>query len=156
MTPEQYFLRYAFPCADSYLDRKKITKEHYQELENAFKNNTPIEREKLEKTFDYAFSKLKELAKGMKKDYWDIEVLREYFITYHNKCIDAGDEEYGKLPKTFKEFCKVKKCRLLKKEKGIFTVELEGIEKKVLGKMLPEAEEGDLIYIHRGVATEKA
>ncbi|MFH1638213.1 MAG: HypC/HybG/HupF family hydrogenase formation chaperone [Candidatus Woesearchaeota archaeon] len=153
MKPEQYFLRYAFPCAFVLLNQKRITKEEYDELEKAFYETKVLSREKLESVFASAFRRIKALAKG--KDYWDIEVLREYFVSYHNQCIDEGEGDYSKFPKDFRELCKVKKCRILKKEEDVLTVEMDGVKKAVLGKILPEAKENDYVYVHLGVAVEK-
>ncbi len=156
MDSEQYFLRYAFPCAYVLLNQKKITQEQYDELEKAFNENSVVPKEKLEGIFKAAFRRLKVLAEEMEKDCWDIEVLREYFINRHNKCIDEGEGDYSKFPDDFKEFCKVKRCRVLKRDGDVLTVEMDGVEKKVLGKILPEAKEGDEVYVHLGVAVEIA
>ncbi len=104
MEPEQYFLKYAFPCAYVLLEQKKITKEQYLELERAFFENAVVPKEQLESMFKAAFRRLKALS----NDYWDIEVLRHYFHSYHNKCIEENEGDYSKFSKEFKEDCKVK------------------------------------------------
>ncbi|MBU2638591.1 MAG: hypothetical protein KJ955_06460 [Nanoarchaeota archaeon] len=152
MKPEQYFLRYAFPCAHVLLEQKKITREQYVELERAFYENSIVSREKLESMFKAASRRLKTLS----EDYWNIEVLRHYFVSYHNKCIEENEGDYAKFSGEFKEDCKVKKCKILRKEGINLTVEMDGTETQADGKILPEAKEGDEVYVHLGVAVEIA
>jgi len=152
MKPEQYFLRYAFPCAHILLEQNKITKEQYIEMKKAFYENAIVPREKLENTFKAAFRRLK----AIKEDYWNVDALRHYFVSYHNKCIDENEGDYAKFSEEFKEDCKVKKYKILKKKGVIFIIDKNGTKTQVEGKMLPDAKEGEYIYVHLGVAVEIA
>lgn len=154
LTAEQCFLRYAFPCAHVLLQQGRITKEQYAGLESAFYENRILPRDMLEQLFPAAFRRIKAMANG--RDYWAVEIIREYFISYHNKCIDAGDGNYAAAPKEFREFCKVRLCTVLAKEGETLLVDMGGVKKRVIGKILPGAKVGDKVYVHQAVAVEIA
>ncbi len=67
MKVENYFLRYAYPCAYILLQLKEISQEELDELEDVAVNNKEISRERLEKTFHNAFHYIEELAKKKKQ-----------------------------------------------------------------------------------------
>ena len=95
MRPENFFLRYAYPCAYIAMDKGEISSEELAFLEDVAVNNKEITREKLEKVFHRAFSYIDKLAAKMGKTRWDIDVIKEYFYRNHNEVIDAGEGEYN-------------------------------------------------------------
>lgn len=145
---ETYFLRFAFPCAHVCLERKEITKEEFEKLEDAAKNDVEISREFLERVFFRAFKK-------MPKDIWHKEAIREYFLEQHNKDLEHGKSS---LAPYLHEFCKVRKAKIVKKQGNVLTVRYETNacqERNVFSDFVPDAKEGDEIIIHHGYAVEK-
>ncbi|MBW2988042.1 hypothetical protein DRJ48_00770 [Candidatus Woesearchaeota archaeon] len=150
-TPEQVFLRYAFPCAQVLLDTGKLTKEGYERLKRAVMSGEGITRDELESIFRSAVARMKEL---FGEDYWSLAAVREYFIEHHNRIIDAGKEGYANAPEYFKEMCKVHIARVVAREGSGLRVRYGGKERVVLGLLCPEAKPGDKVSIHLGFAIE--
>lgn len=156
MKPEQYFLRYACPCAQVLRDMGKIDEARFQELQEKAIKNEIIPKEELEKTFTEAFRRIRKIAMQMGKDYWDMEVLEEYFLKEgHNNEIDSGDGFYGKAPVIFKELCKVHKAEIIGKKGRILKVKIGEKERIVVNDLVQEAEIGDKVTVHYGFAVEK-
>ena len=155
MVPEEFFLRYAFPCAHVLLETGVINEKRYKELEDCAKTGNFLSREVIENSFPAAFRRIKILAENMKKDYWDIEVMKEYWYNYHNKIIDEGEGNYGLAPEFFRDFCKVhiaKVKKILPEE--FLLVEYDDKKRPVSRVYVPEAKVGDKVRIHHAYAIE--
>ena len=156
MTPELYFLRYSFPCASTRLQLKKITQEMYDKVEDCAMNGKQLERKVLEETFPEAIERLRRLAKEMHKEYWSIEVIRQYFLKGgHNDVINRGEGVYATYPETMKEFCRVHIGKVIDKKEQVLKVEYNGKERIVFRTFVPDAKVGDRVTIHYGFAVEK-
>src|SRR3989338_6946073 len=107
MSIENFFLRYAYPCAYIIMQRGEITEEKLKELEKAAINNENISREELERIFHRAFAFIDNLAKEKGMERWDERVIFEYFYSYHNKMIDKGEGLYASAPGSLKELSRV-------------------------------------------------
>lgn len=85
MSPEVYFLRYAFPCSHVLLNiRREINEKEYRKMERAALEGRALDKGFLEKVFFRAFERMQKIAEELKKDKWDIDVIREYFCKRHN------------------------------------------------------------------------
>jgi len=156
MKPEQYFLRYACSCATVLKDLGRIGQEKVDKIQECALKNETMSREELESTFTEAFRRIKKIAAEMHKDYWDMEVLKEYFLRgKHNEEIDAGDGFYAKAPKVFKELCKVHKAKIMEKKGNVLRVKIGDKERIVISDLVPEAKVGDTVTVHYGFAVEK-
>lgn len=147
MLAEVYFLRYAFPCARVLVDiRKKITEQEWLNLKKAVETDSPVDRKYLERIFTKAIEGMKKINPA---DYWNIEVIRDYFWHHHDERISND------LPPMIKRLCQVKKGRLIKQFGSIFQADLgEGDIRNVM-TLYPKAELEDLAMIHYGYAVEK-
>ncbi len=154
MRVENFFLRYAYPCAYIIVQRGEINSSELKELERAAISEEGVSRERLEKIFHMAFEFIDELAKKMGKDRWDISVIKEYFYSYHNEVIEKGVGVYGNAPKMLKELSKVEKGVVKGKKDDVLTVEYNGKRRDVLNSFVPSAKIGDIITIHYGYAIE--
>jgi len=160
MTVENFFLRYAYPCAYILLQLKEISQEELDELEDIAVNKKNISRERLEKTFHSAFQYISELAKKRKKDKWKPEIIKEYFYSYHNKIIDEKRGIYAKTPVMLNELSRVEIAKIKDKKDDVLIVEY--IDKKnnklknrnVHNTFVPTAKVGDTVTIHYGYAIE--
>lgn len=156
ISPEKYFLMYAYPCSFVLVDLGKITEEKRKELERKLLGNEPIDREELESIFKAAFKRLKEIAKHEGKDYWDLDVIKEYFFgEKHNDFIDKQDGMYAEVSPTIRELCKVHKAEVAEKRDNVLTVKYEGIARNVFATLVPDARVGDKVTIHWAFAIEK-
>jgi len=155
MSPERYFLMYAYPCSFVLVDLGKITEAKRKELEKKLLKNEPISKQELEKIFASAFRRLKQIAKETERDYWDFSVLRKYWLEEHNRFIDSGDGEYGRATSSFRELCKVHKAEVLTKEENILTVQYDHTKRKVFATLVPETKKGDKITVHLAFAIER-
>ena len=154
--PEVYFLKYAFPCSFIIRQRSEITKEQFNKLEDAAINNKALPKEFLEKIYFRAFEKIKSLASELKKDKWDIKVIRKYFLEKHNELITNGMYSYDKAPEALKNLCKIHKARIIKIKSGILIVEYDGNKTRcVMNYLVPDAKINDIVTIHYGYAVEK-
>ena len=152
--PEVLFLKYAFPCSFIILQRGEITQKEFDMLEDAAENNKIVSRKILERVYHKAFEKIKPIAKEMNKDYWDIEVIKEYFLVRHNKLIDQGMFDYERAPETLKKLCKIHKAKVIDVKDDVLVVEYSDGNKKskrpVMNHFVKEAKVGDEVMIHYG------
>nr|MCK4930291.1 HypC/HybG/HupF family hydrogenase formation chaperone [Nanoarchaeota archaeon] len=156
MSAERYFLKYAYPCSLVLVDMGEITDKKRKELEKKLLNNEPIDRTELEEIFTAAFRRLKEIAKEMKKDYWDLEVIKEYFFgEKHNDFIDKQDGMYAEFSPTIRGLCKVHKAEVVEKREDILTVKYGSIARNVFATLVPNVKVGDKVTVHWAFAIEK-
>ena len=158
MKIENFFLRYAYPCAFIIMQRGEITSEKLQKLEETAVYNKDISKTELEKVFHNAFHFIDQLAKLKGKERWDAEIIKEYFHSYHNKVIDNREGIYKNAPPILRELSKVYIADIIKKEKDAFLIEYNDNNKRkkrsVLNRFTPEAKVGDKVRIHYGYAVE--
>jgi hypothetical protein len=155
LSPESYFLRYAFPCTYVIKQRGDITQKTFDILEKAVMKSGKVDRALLESVYKKAFERLRNLAIEMKKDYWSIDVLKEYFRNKHNSLIMIGDGNYAHAPESLKEMCKVQKAVIVEKKEGFLVVKYNKDKTRVVGSIfLPNARIGDRVLIHHGFAVE--
>ena len=153
---ENFFLRYAYPCAYIIMQRKEISPE---ELEDIAINNREISKERLEKVFHRAFDFIDQLAEKKNKERWDHEIIKEYFYTYHNEVIDKGEGIYATAPKMLKELSRVEKAKVIDKKDDVLSVEYRDKKGKlksrsVLNHFVPEVKINNIVTIHYGYAVE--
>ncbi|MBD3164102.1 hypothetical protein GF323_02805 [Candidatus Woesearchaeota archaeon] len=161
MKTENFFLRYAYPCAYIIMQRGQISRKELEELEDTAVNNKDISREKLEKVFHRAFGFIDELAAKRGKSRWDRDIIEEYFYSYHNEVIDNGNGIYAKAPPMLKELSRVEKAEVIDKKGNVLLVEYadkKGNKKRrnVLSCFVAPAKAGDKVMIHYGYGIEKA
>ncbi|MGD9276122.1 MAG: hypothetical protein PVJ67_03030 [Candidatus Pacearchaeota archaeon] len=153
---EVFFLKYAFPCANVLLQKGTISREDYDLLEDATKKKEVLSREFLEKCFPAAFRRIKKLAETMQRNYWDIEVMKEYWHHDHNLNIDAGEGNYSKFPNSFCDFCKVHIAEVEKiLPQGFLLIKYGDIERPVNSEYISDIKVGDKVRIHHAYAIEK-
>jgi hypothetical protein len=162
LKPEEYFLRYAYPCITNLVQKKTICRQDADNLDQLLfdrKKSKGIKREYLESCFPEAFRRIKELAKELgKDDYWDVSIIRKYWLDDnqgHNHFIDLGDGEYGKATPAFKELCKVHLAEVVSKKDNILTVKYDHTQRNVFATLVPYAKPGDKVSVHLAYAIEK-
>jgi len=155
MKPEEIFFRYAYPCSDCLVMLGTITEEEKKELEKKFNNNQCPTRKELKEYYPAAFERIKKVAKTMKKEPWNIEVIREYFIDEHNGVIDRSEGNYKLLPKSMKDICKVYIAEVIDKKNNILTVRYDHTQRRVLDNLVKDTKVGDKVTVHYGFAIEK-
>ena len=156
LSPESYFLRYAYPCSFMLVDLGKITNKKRQELEKRLLLGQPVPRQELEKIFAAAFKRLRQIASEMKKDCWDLDVIKEYFFgERHNDFIDRLDGIYAELGPSLRELCKVHKAQVIDKRGNVITVKYDGVARNVFSTLVPDAKPGDRVTVHWAFAIEK-
>lgn len=156
MAPEVYFLRYAFACTESKVHCGKIKREEFENLMDSFIRGNPVERSVLERVYPDAAEGIKESAKIIGKSMWDLESIAHYFLIRHNEIINQGLYGYGEYPETQKEFCRVRKAEVVRKDEGILVVKFldtkqEGI---VINLILKNIEKGEYVNVHQRYACE--
>jgi hypothetical protein len=154
MRAEEYFFRYAFPCAQVLLDQKKIDGQTYSMLKDLYERGKAPGREVLESSFRSAFRRLKIVAAEMERDAWDCEVIRRYFLEQHNEFIDRREGDYARFPASFCELCKVSTGEVISRDGSALRVNVDGQQKKVVGIYLADAKPGDRVSVHLGFAIE--
>ena len=154
MKAEEYFFIYAYPCAEVLKDLGFINGKTLEYINKKRKENEAISKEELEKIFKEAFRRIKIIAKEMNKDYWDKEVIKEYFLKRHNEFIDNNDGYYANLGDTIKELCKVNIGKVTAIKDNILTVNYNNKERKIVNETL-KLNIGDKVSFHFGFAVEK-
>ncbi|MFH1308016.1 MAG: hypothetical protein ABIH72_04145 [archaeon] len=155
MNPEQYFFMYAFPCAYLKVELGQLSEEDYNELERQFKQGIIPTREELEKLFSSAFRRIKILAREMNKYYWDLDLIKKYWLEEHNKFIGDGEGTYKVMPESLKDLCRVHVAEIIKKKENLLVVKYGDSERVVFSDILKEVKVGDKVRIHFSYAVEK-
>ena len=154
-TPERYFFKYAFPCAFLKLKGEEITKREYYEMERKFYNGSSIGKKNLERIFKPAFIRIKRLAERMQKDYWSIDVIKEYWLKEHNKLIDKNDGGWAEQQYRFKDLCKIHRAEIIEEKSKSLVVKYGNRKREVYNVLVPDAKKGDSVTIHFSYAIEK-
>ena len=155
-TPERYFLKYAYPCSFVLVEQARISEQKRKELEKELLGNKPIDRNELEKIFPAAFKRIRQLAEEMKKDAWNLDVIKEYFFgEKHNDFIDQQDGMYSEFSPTIRELCKIHKAEVIEKRDNILTVKYNGIARNVFATLTPQVKVGDKVTVHWAFAIEE-
>ncbi len=158
ISPERYFLRYAFPCVRNLIHEDKISKKDASTLESILFENRKIDRAYMESCFPNAFRRIKIISKEMNKDYWNIDVLKKYWLEAHNKFIDEGDGRYAFATTSYKDLCKVHKAEvaeIVDKKRSIILINYDGVSRRVFSTLLPNVSKGDKVTVHLAYAIEK-
>jgi hypothetical protein len=156
MSSEKYFLRYAYPCSFVLVDLGKISDAKRKELEKKLLKNESVSKKELEKIFVSAFRRLKQIAKERGRNYWDLEIIKEYFFgEKHNDFIDKQEGMYSEFGPTLRELCKVHKAEVIEKRGNILTVKYNGIARNVFATLTPKVKVGDKVTVHWAFAIEK-
>jgi hypothetical protein len=154
MKIENFFLRYAYPCAYIIMQRGEISPKELRELEKTAIGNGEISRDRLENVFHRAFVFIDKLAQMRGKDRWDAEVIKEYFLSYHNEVIDKGEGIYGSAPEMLKELSRVAEGLIKDKKGDVLVIDYGRKRRDVLNHFVPQAKVGDKVRIHYGYAVE--
>jgi len=155
MKAEEYFFMYAFPCAHIIVERRGMSEEEHEKLKKDFLEGKRLEKERLEKIFTAAFRRIKKLAERMGRDYWDFEVIKEYWDKEHNRLIDNNEDGYEKISESLKDLCRIIVAEVVKKIDNKLIVRYNGEERLVFSDLVPEAKVGDRVRIHYAYAVEK-
>jgi len=155
-SPEEFFMKYAFPCAHVLLQVGSITQEEYDKLEKETLQNNLPSRETIEKYFVAAFRRIKKLAQEMNiEDYWDMKVLKEYWYNNHNKTIDEGEGNYSNFPESFCDFCKTHIAEVIEiLPENFILIKYNNAQRPVSKDYTPNVKIGDKVWIHHAYAIE--
>lgn len=153
-TPEAVFFRYSADCAYQLFSLNRITRQQYVMIMNFREKGEVPDRTFLEAVYPVAIERIKRLAKSLGKNYWDVEVIRKYFLEEHNKVIDRGEGYYADAPLSLRELCKVRIGTVKAKGNRSYRVDFGDREEDVVGKYVPNASIGDRISTHWKVAVE--
>ncbi len=154
MTPEQYFLLYAFPCSQLKFQRGDITSQTYEQLHEHAVSGNPYSKVELEKIYAPAIANMKEVASKIGKPIWSIETIATYFLIEHNQYIDAGKGNYAFAPESMRNFCKVYPAKVISKTPDALVVNYPSGKRNVSSALTPYAKVGDSVTIHHGFAVE--
>lgn len=154
--PEQYFFRYAFPCTEVILQKKKITQQRFDDLKFAAENNIVPSRKILEDTYKTALENLKDIAAKEGRDCWDISVIKKYFGQgEHNNFIDSGRGEYGHAPESLKDMCRIKEGIVDDIKGDIIRVKYDSKERMCRNIYGIGLKKGSKVVIHYGYIVRK-
>ena len=154
MTPEQYFLLYAFPCSQLKVQRGDITQETYEKLQSHAITGNSYSINDLEKIYAPAISFMKEVSDEIKSPLWSIKTVATYFLLKHNEFIDKGKGNYAHAPPSMKNFCKVYEAKVIQKFQDALVVDYPSGKRNVSYALTPDVKVGDEITIHHGFAVE--
>jgi len=157
MKPEQYFFRYAFPCAEVLLQIKRITPQRFKDIKFAAENGVVPSREVLEDTFKTAIDNMKKIAAEEGKDHWDISVVKKYFDEgEHNRFIDCGGGFFGHAPPTIKDLCRITTAVVEDIKGEIVKVKYDSKERMCVNLYNLKLKKGEKVKIHYAYIIETA
>ena len=161
---ERLFFNYAFPCSQTLMQLKRISEYQFNKLKDCFEKGTVPDREEMEIVFVAAFVRIRRLAKLRGKDYWDHDIIKEYWESYHNENIDNGDGFYENAPESFRDLCRTTVAEIVgireSENKKMLIVEYsdkKGLRKRriLFNNLVPDVKTGDKVRMHYGYAVEK-
>ena len=167
MKPEDLFLKYAFPCTIVKVARKEITRQEYESLELAAKENQPVSRARLERIYPSAVARMKAVAEEKGQVYFSEENIRDYFLGRHNELLrgtfkptkEQGPALDENLPQAIRELCLITTGKIVKKGETFYVVEFAAgkeTKRRVVSNMLMvDGVLGDIVRIHYGYTVEK-
>ena len=156
MSPELYFLRYAFPCAFLKLQQGKLSKKSYDSMHEAVLEKKRILRSTLLKIFPLALGHIELIAGKKKIDKWSVEAIREYFWEKHDDVIESGEGLYANAPRVLCELCRVAPAEVLRKGGNWAVVKFaDGRKRSVLTELIQCLRKGDRVMVHYGYIVEK-
>lgn len=83
MTPEIFFLRYAFPCVDFLMWSKKISEEQARSLTQMIKSYIETDRTLLTICFPNACFRMCTIAQQNNRDPWSMDNVQDYWRNNH-------------------------------------------------------------------------
>lgn len=156
MSPELYFLRYAFPCAFIKLQQGKLTKKLYDSLHEAALGKKAVTKAGLMKVFPLALGHIEQIATEKKINKWSVEAIKEYFWEKHDDVIEAGEGFYASAPKVLCELCRVAPAEVLRRGGNWAVVKFANNKSRsVLTELVPGLKKGDRVMVHYGYVVEK-
>jgi len=166
-----FFLKYAYPCIEFWYKNEKLARELEKPWADEFykiisptllkklrliaqgkeKLNSKIER-KLEKLVPFAFYFLKKLGKKDKGEVViDEEIIRNYFLSLHEKVLGMRKKKYKKIF----ELCKIKEGMIVELRKKYAKVKIGKKYREVRLDFIDNPKVGDRVRIHFFYACEK-
>jgi hypothetical protein len=145
------FLKYALPCAGTLVKRGKVSQEHIDKIIEQISNNQ-VPKEEVEKKFKVAFAMCSNLAKEMKKDSINEEVIRRYFISEHDKTVDERFKLMGDFDPVA---CKTRIGKVLEVDKEFAVVETSLGKKKYKTVFTKDIKKEDNVIVHFDFVVEK-
>ncbi len=156
MRPEQYFFRYAWPCTEILLQTKRVSQERFDNLRELAEEGETPSREILEDTYKGAFENLKKIAQELKLDYWDISVIKRYFIgNWHNEFINNGGGTFGHAPEPMKDMCRINIGIVEEIGDRFVTVKFGTKQRRCFNIYNLHLEKGDKVSMHYAYVIEK-
>ncbi|MGD0728766.1 MAG: hypothetical protein ABR981_01685 [Candidatus Micrarchaeaceae archaeon] len=138
------FLKYALPCASTFVTRGTLTQEHLNDLIRTVSDDN-LPNENVEEMFKVANAMCKIIAMRMNKSSIDSEVIRQYFLLEHSKVVDDRYE----LMRDFNPIdCKTYAGIVTKTENGHAIVKTSRGEREYKTLFAKNAREKDMVVVH--------
>ncbi len=151
MNPSEYHSKYALPCVKG-KDR--------EDLEQSLRKRDFFSEQELEEITPKAIRRIKNFAKreGYGNRYWNLEVVKRYWLQEHNRLIDNKEDGFDDKYHTdaSRDFCKVKLVEV-KEVKGNgmnYRVKVLAYGKELELESLIKPDTGDKVTVHKGMVIE--
>lgn len=147
----ELFLKYALPCANTLVKRGAVTQDLVDQLIAAVSEHKTIP-EGSEKIFKVALPICELMARKMKKDRIDVEVIRKYFLLEHSRIVDLRH-------KAMKDFdpmmCKTHMGKVIDVRKDVAIVETKIGKLNCRIDFAPDVRIGERVVVHNKFIVEK-
>jgi len=148
---KELFLKYAIPCGNVLIKRKKLSKEKINEIKEKLLKGKEVRG--IENTFRIAANMCYIISKKMRKKGIDKSVIRKYFWNEHSRAINWRHKIYKDFDP---QLCKVYPGRVIKMKKAGKVLVLTPIGKRRLRKeFIPDLAINDLVTVHYNYCIEK-
>jgi hypothetical protein len=151
MIPEIYFLRYARPCADFMHQRGEINNTELKMIDDMLYEKISINRDFIEKVFYKAIVPLKKMS----DNYWNINIIKDYFHKVHNDLIISKSQGFEHLVDFQKKLCQVHEAIIKDVKEDYYEVFYDNTTSKILKGWVKDAKPNDVVFIHYAMAVEK-
>ena len=151
MSSAEYHLRYAIPCFEG---------EKRERLEEAIRRREFLDEKGLEDLTPKAINRIKSFADRIeyRGSFWDLEIVKRYWLEEHNRLIDAKEDGFDDEHHTdaTRQFCKVSLAEVLgvRAEKMKYRVRADYLGREVELESLIMPNIGDRVTVHRGLVIE--
>ncbi len=148
---KELFLKYAIPCGNVLIKRKKLSKARLDSIKSALMKGKEVRG--IENTFRIAANMCYIISKKMRKKGIDKSVIRKYFWSEHSRAISWRHKIYKDFDT---QLCKVYPGRVIKMEKAGKVLVLTPIGNRRLRKeFIPDLAINDLVTVHYNYCIEK-
>ena len=158
MDAAELHFRFAYFCLDAKCHVDPGNEPKFRKLQRDYLDNgTYPTAQEQDEIFKDSAKRRKAYASRINLDPWSPKLIALYWLVEHTRVIEQGEGDYALLSPEKRENCKVHIAQVIKRNQTTYLVKYDKTQIEVDSSILPDANQGDFIAIHRkgAVVNEK-